>query len=76
MKLFLTAFLQVFLVTVNTVFITKNDYLGVFGVSFFISLFWTFNVKSIAFSHNRDKYIYSFGAATGGLAGLILIGNI
>lgn len=72
MKLFLTGFAQVFLVTVQTYFISKSFYLGVFVGGFLISLVWSWNVKKIAFGNRVDRVIYSFGAATGAVIGLIL----
>ena len=72
MKIFITGFLQVFFVAINTYFITKEYYLGVFIVSFLISFIWSFNVKKVAFGTLKDRLVYSFGAATGGLLGLIL----
>lgn len=72
MNLFITGFLQVFFVAINTYFITKQFYIGVAIVSFFISFIWSFNVKKVAFGKMIDRIIYSLGASTGGLIGLIL----
>lgn len=75
MNLFLTGFLQVFFVALNTWFITQRYYTGVLVVSFLISFIWSFNVKKVAFGNNKDRLIYSLGASLGGLTGL-LIGNL
>lgn len=72
MNLFLTGFLQVFFVAINTYFITKNFYTGVLIVSFLISFIWSFNVKKVAFGSLKDRIIYSLGASTGGLIGLYI----
>lgn len=72
MKLFLTGFLQVFFVAVNTYFITKGFYIGVVIVSFIISFIWSHNVKKIVFGSFKDRVIYSAGAAFGGLSGVIM----
>lgn len=72
MKLFQTSFLQVFLISVNTVFLSKGYYLGVAIASFLISYLWVTNVKKANIASKRDQYIYSFGAMSGGLIGLLL----
>jgi hypothetical protein len=71
-KLFITGFLQVFFVTVNTYFISKSNLLGVAICGFTISFLWTANVKRAAFGTMTDRITYSFGAMTGGLLGLFL----
>lgn len=76
MKLFITGFIQVFLVCINTYFISKKFYLGVVICSFCISFVWSFNVTKIAISTIQDRLIYSFGAALGGVSGLFISINI
>jgi hypothetical protein len=76
MKLFITGFIQVFLVCINTYFIANKFYLGVFICAFLISFVWSFNVTKIAISTLQDRLIYSFGASLGGLIGLIISSNI
>ena len=71
-KLFITGFFQVFLVTINTYFIFKEFYVGVFFGSLTISLIWSWNVKRIAFGSLKDRMYYSFGAGVGSILGLIL----
>jgi len=68
MKLFTTAFVQVFLVSANTFFITKLFWIGIAFAGFGISYLWTINVKKIAISSIKQRLIYSFGAMTGGLS--------
>lgn len=70
--LFLTGFIQVVLVAINTYQIANEKYLGVFFIGFLISFVWTFNVKKIAFGTWEDRIIYSSGAALGSLTGLII----
>jgi hypothetical protein len=72
MKTFFQSFFQVGLVSVSTVLITKQLYYGVFVVAFLISLLWTFNVSRIAVSTINQKIIYSLGAGTGAVCGLLL----
>lgn len=69
-QLFFTGFTQVFFVAVNTVFLAKEIYIGVFFAAFMISFVWSFNVKRVAFGTNQDRIIYAFGAALGSLMGL------
>jgi len=76
MKTFFTSFFQIGLVAVNTLLISKQLYIGVFIVSFLISLLWTFNVSKIALSDLRQKIIYSTGAGCGALTGLFIVTKI
>jgi hypothetical protein len=71
MKLFLTGFLQVFFVAVNTYFISREFYIGVFICGVIISLIWSWNIKKIAFGSTRDRIVYSLGAGLGSLIGLV-----
>ena len=48
-KLFLTGFVQVFLVSMNIVFITNKQIIPLVITGFFISFTWTINVKKVAF---------------------------
>lgn len=75
-QLFLTGFLQVFFVAINTYFITKQNYIGVLIVSFLISFIWSFNVKKVAFGSLKDRVIYSLGASIGGFSGLLIGGML
>jgi len=72
-KIFLTSFLQVGLVAINTVLIAKGYVLGIFLASFTISMLWSYNVSKIALSTFTNKLIYSFGAAFGSITGYYLI---
>lgn len=74
-KLLLTGFAQVLLVSINTVLVTKSLYVGVLATSFLISFVWSFNVKKVAFGSMTDRVFYSAGAAMGGITGVI-IGNL
>jgi len=76
MNLFITGFLQVFFVALNTWLITQRSFLGVLVVSFLISFIWSFNVKKVAFGSMRDRLVYSIGASIGGLTGLFIGGLI
>jgi len=76
MKIFLQSFFQIGLVAINTMLIAKGIILGVFLVSFMISLLWAFNVSKVAISTIRQKLIYALGAGFGAVSGLILISVI
>lgn len=69
LNIFWSAFVQVFLVCLNTFFISKDIILGIAICSFSISWFWAGNVKKIAVSNKFQKYIYSLGAMLGGVTG-------
>ena len=70
MKLLTTGFIQVYFVSLNTVFLANNSYLGVTFAAFMISYVWSMNVKKIAIGTNTDRLIYASGATLGSLAGL------
>lgn len=72
MKLFLTAFLQVFFVSANTYFLAKSMYGGVAICGFAISWLWAGNVRKVSIGSKADRLIYSIGAMLGGLTGLFL----
>ena len=72
MKLFLTAFIQVLLVTFQTWIIAKEYIEAIFFIGFFISFVWSFNVKKIAFGTIKERFIYSFGAGLGALSAMLL----
>lgn len=71
-NLFLTGFVQVFLVAVNTWLISRSAYVGVFVVSTLISFVWSWNVKKIAFWRMRERLAYALGAGVGATCGLAL----
>jgi hypothetical protein len=72
MKTFFQSFLQIGLVSISTILITKHLYYGIFVVAFLISLLWTFNVSRIAVSTMKQKLIYSLGAGTGAVCGVLI----
>ena len=71
-KLFTTGFIQVFFVAVNTYFLSKTFFLGVFVCAFMISLIWSWNVKKVAFGSLKDRVSYALGAAFGSTIGLLI----
>ena len=70
-RLFGYGFLQVYLVVLNTYFISKENYLFVGILSFGISYLWTGNIKRISISNNFESVVYSIGATLAGLLGLL-----
>lgn len=71
-KLFITAFLQVFLVTANTYFVSRVAWLGIAAASFGISYIWTMNVRRINASNFWERIAYASGAMCGGLLGVFV----
>ena len=61
-NLFFRGWLQVFLVSAQTYFITKQYWPGVAIGGFGISFIWTLNVRSMAFGGWAERLIYSTGA--------------
>lgn len=71
-RLFITAFLQVAMVSANTYFISRVAWLGIAACGFGISYLWTVNVKKISASTTRERIAYASGAMLGGLTGVAL----
>lgn len=63
--LFTTALVQVSLVAANVIFISRGQIVSMLITGFLISLLWTFNIKKIAFSTIRDRFVYATGAMVG-----------
>lgn len=74
MKVFITGYLQVTLISLNTYLISKSLIIPAVVVGFFISLLWSFNVGKVALGGMKDKIIYSSGASMGTLTGLLIGG--
>ena len=72
MKLFFYSYLQLALVSISTILITKHLYFGIFIVGSLISFLWTFNVSRIAVSTIKQKITYSLGAGTGAVCGVLI----
>ena len=72
MKLFFTGFIQVFLVAINTYFISQLFYSGIGIVAFLISFVWCFNISKISVGSIKDKVVYSLGASVGSLSGVFI----
>ena len=71
-KLFATAFMQVFLVSANTYFISKTTWTGIAVCGFGISYLWTINVRKVVIGDWASKITYATGAMIGGLCGVII----
>lgn len=71
-KLFFTALLQVCFVAMNVTFISKGYVILLALTAFGISMFWSSNVRQIAFGGIKDRLTYSIGAMTGTVLGYYL----
>jgi hypothetical protein len=71
-KTFVTSYLQVMFVALNTIFLMQKDFIMVFVISCIISILWAFNVAKVSVSTLKLKLIYSFGAGCGAVTGLYL----
>lgn len=71
MKAFFYSYLQIALISINTIILTRHNYFGIFILSFLISLLWTFNVSRIAVSTIKQKILYSLGAGCGAISGVL-----
>lgn len=72
LKLSFSGFLQVFLVALNTYFISNGLLLGIFVLSFLIAMSWSYNVKRVVFGNKIDVLLYAAGSSMGGVAGYIV----
>jgi hypothetical protein len=72
MKNFLLAYVQVLFVSLNTIFLAKNNPTMVFLCAFLISYIWSHNVKKVALGSEVDKIIYALGASLGSVSGLLI----
>lgn len=70
--LFVTGYVQVLLVALNTWQLSHNKLLGAAIGGFLISYIWSWNVKKVAFGSHTDRVIYSIGAAFGTMSGLLV----
>ena len=70
--LFQTAFIQVFLVAINTIFLAKGILIGIAITSFLISWVWVANVKKANIATKTDRFIYAFGAMCGAVSGYLI----
>lgn len=69
-SIFVSGFLQVFLVTAQTLFIARQNWLGVLLFGFAISFLWASNVRKIAISGIGSQIVYASGASFGAVTGL------
>lgn len=72
-SIFTTAFIHVFLISINTIFLSRNFYPGVAIAGFMISYIWVGNVKKVNVATKLERIIYSTGAMLGGLTGMITV---
>jgi hypothetical protein len=68
--IFLTGFLQVFLVAANTRQVAQGHALGGYLFGFGISAVWAFNVHHVAISGLLGGFVYAQGAACGTVLGI------
>jgi hypothetical protein len=70
--IFITGFIQVFLVSANTYFISRTTWAGIAVCGFGISYLWTINVRRVTIGSKTESLIYATGAMLGGLAGVMM----
>jgi hypothetical protein len=71
-KLFLAGMIQISMVAANTFFISKELYPWIIICSFMISFTWTWNIKKIVIGKMKDRIVYSLGATSGGIVGVLI----
>ena len=72
LTIFTTGFIQVFLVSANTYFISRTTWAGIAVCGFGISYLWTINVRKVSIGSKTESLVYATGAMLGGLAGVML----
>lgn len=75
-KIFITAFFQVFFVALNTFFIAKEKMELSFIAAIFIAILWTYNVRSIVVGTRMASFVYAIGSGTGSLVAIIFAKKI
>lgn len=68
---FITAWLQVALITLNTWLIARHEVVPAILCGFAISFVWTLNVKKVAFGCLADRLTYASGACLGTATGML-----
>ena len=64
-KIFFTSLIQVTLVAMNVIFISRGMIIPMLLTGFSISLLWTFNIKKIVAGSVSESVIYALGAMVG-----------
>ena len=70
--IFATGFMQVFLVSANTYFISRTTWAGIAVCGFGISYLWTINVRKVSIGSRSEQVTYAMGAMIGGLFGVLI----
>ena len=71
-KLFLTAYLQVGLVVLNTRLIAEGNVPAAVAATFALNYLWTGNVKKVALGSVSDRLVYCAGASIGAFCVMII----
>jgi len=71
-KIFFSAFLQIFAIAVQTKNYAQSQYVYAFLTSLLISSMWIINTSNIVKKCKWTKVAYMLGSACGGLAGIAL----
>jgi hypothetical protein len=76
MKIFISSFMSILMLSSNTYFISKEYYYISIFMSIPISAVWMFNVKNIYSSSLKDKMLYTIGALMGTAASLLILPRV
>jgi hypothetical protein len=68
-----TAWLQVFLISVNTLFLARGMWAGVAVASWAISYTWVTNVRKVKDPSAISRIVYATGAMMGALSGILFV---
>lgn len=76
LKIFLSATLQIFLVSVNTYLISHSYILEAGIVGFLLSLVWSYNIRKIVISSTPERLVYCLGAGVGTSLGVLFMTHL
>jgi len=71
--LFIIAFFQIGLTSINVYLVSRKSFLLIFVSSFLLSGMYCFTIKKIVLGTLLATFVYSLGAASGCVIGTILI---
>jgi hypothetical protein len=72
-SLFYTAWIQVFLISINTLFLARGLWAGVAVASWLISYTWVSNVRKVKDPGKLSRIVYATGACAGAMTGILFV---
>ena len=73
MRICALAYLQLFLVSMNTIVMVNRDIVLIAIVTMLLNFVWTYNVSGVTFATTEYRLLYAVSAALGAITGIYLI---